>query len=441
MNQTPLFVGGYYIPYYFEIKLKTKENPKSLATLPKEIQRSYYHEWWHYLQNITTTFGVMGTWHVYDWLRQMVAFIQQAPDGLQLPLDRSQQTNLRQVQTFLNMQSGGKELNNVSFPPDEYEIADVITIRDELVEDLLPGANLGCIRLSLLHKTRATATYDFGRTAIAECMALMAEERHYGKEPLMPRYPYRIAQDLAAREYPPVADGEERQLALCDVALMHPLPGWAFYHLLQEMKNDGFSTATGEGVIDYGMAKYKQWGWDIEKQRHNAVTGLQKVVDELFQHPGYAETVHWLKTVMVMGHNLREEEPYFTLKLFRDDPFGPIMTQIWLRVGGPHCINEENERCIRLPEHLHQESAFVDAVFPQRLRVVKQFIQLLVAGMVECGLYDICANSQPPTVDGRCQTAPWERVHEKEKCPYAAAWINWGFHDRTWYINGRTVKT
>ena len=44
MNPTPLFIGGNYTPYYFEIRLKTKENLQSLMTLPNEVQRSYYHE-------------------------------------------------------------------------------------------------------------------------------------------------------------------------------------------------------------------------------------------------------------------------------------------------------------------------------------------------------------------------------------------------------------
>jgi len=382
----------------------------------------------------------MGTWHIYDWPRKMIAFIQHAPDGLRLPLDKSQQSSLRQVQTFLNTQDGDGQITTV-FPPDEYAIDSVAVTRDSLLEKLLSVASLGNIQLSLRHTSGATYPYDFGKKAVAECMAIMAEERHYGKDQEMPRYPYRVARELAAREYAPMADDEDRLFALCDTELMHPLPGWAFYHLLQEMKKEVFSGSTGESVIDYGLATYKRWGWDIEKQRENAVQGFQKAVDDLFRGDAYAETALWLKTIMVMGHNLREEDPYFALKLFQDAPFGPFMTGIWLQVGGPHCINEANERCIQLPQHLYEYPGLVDKVFPQRLRIVHQFIQLLAGGKVPCALYDICAHSQPPIVDDRCLTAPWERVNDQKKCPYAAAWINWGFHGRTWHIKGHTIKT
>jgi len=441
-NQIPEVVGE-YTPYYFEILLDTEKPLTQLDKLPLNIQRTYYHEFWHYLQNITTTYGVLGTWQAYDKLRQLLVHVLQQTGLIQLPLDGPAVEEQKSIDAFLKLQAGAGRLPADIDPivRDGYRISQIKLINDKRMQAIFPGRNLGAVQLLIDHPVSRGLGYNFGEVAISECMARMAEERHYGLVPGLERYPYRIAEDLAVRECPVVGNDQEMLFALCDVALMHPLPGYAFYRLLQEMNRDQFPQGTGEKVIDYGLQSYKKWGWDITKQRDNAIQGFQYVVDKLFHDPAYDVTVHWLKTIMVKGHNLRELDPYFALKLFRAKPFTTEMDKVWLEVGGPQAINKKWQRAIQIPADLRKIPGYVENIYPQRLRMVKQYSDLLIKGTVACNCYQICKHSLPPIVDQRCIESPWERAADVGKvCPYTASSVNWGFHGRGFIINGQQIK-
>jgi hypothetical protein len=442
LNQRQV-VPGEYTPYYFEIFLDTNSPLTELDKLPVEVQRAYYHEFWHYLQNITTTFGVLGTWQAYDRLRQLLGDLHQQNGVVTLPLYGAVPQEQQNIDAFLRLQAGSGRLP-VDINPivrNAYKISGVEVVSNQLMKTFFPGQNLGAVQLLIDHPISKGLRYNFGEVAISECMARMAEERHYGPVPGLEGYPYRVAEDLAAIQYPPVANDENSLFALCDVALMHPLPGYAFYHLLLEMRKDKFISSSGEAVTEYCLSKYKIWGWDISKQRDRALKGLHYVIDKLFHDPAYAVTTRWLKTIMVMGHNLRELDPYFALKLFRAKPFTSEMDNIWLQVGGPHTINKEWKRAIQLPAHLRAIPDFVEDIYPQRLRMVKQYSDLLSKGTVACNSYQICEHSLPPIVDQRCVVAPWERASELNRaCPYTASSIIWGLHGREFVIDGQQVK-
>ena len=149
-----------------------------------------------------------------------------------------------------------------------------------------------------------------------------------------------------------------------------------------------------------------------------------------------------VKTVIENGFEFRANNPYFFIKMFREKPFTGTMNIAWKTIGGPHCINDNFVRHIRLPEILEKKDPhYVDQVYPQRLRMIWQMHEFLVKGKVDCDLYDICSNSKPDIVDERCLTAPWERVHDQQKCPYAAAMIQWGLSHKNLVIGGVTVDT
>src|SRR5690606_19410716 len=58
-----------------------------IALLDREDQRTFFHEYTHFLQNITGGYGHSHIWHTYDRLRQMVADVQRSADKvLHLPV-------------------------------------------------------------------------------------------------------------------------------------------------------------------------------------------------------------------------------------------------------------------------------------------------------------------------------------------------------------------
>lgn len=99
---------------------------------------------------------------------------------------------------------------------------------------------------------------------------------------MLPRYPYKVAHDLALFLYPALLDNEENLFALCDVSLMHNMPGWAFFQLLNEMTAQKFIPLTGKDIIDFGYTFYDQKGWNYQGYMTKADESLQNISSQLY---------------------------------------------------------------------------------------------------------------------------------------------------------------
>jgi hypothetical protein len=61
--------------------------------------------------------------------------------------------------------------------------------------------------------------------------------------------------------------------------------------------------------------------------------------------------------------------------------------------------------------------------------VFKQIINVY-QGHQKCSLYEFCKTRPDKDITNNlCTTAPWERVKEKDLCPFAQLWKTWGLID------------
>jgi hypothetical protein len=72
---------GEYIPSYLLIILATKEPVTNIKTLDPESQRTFVHEYTHFLQNISTGFGLSHIWNTYDRNRQLISHLQKTKEN------------------------------------------------------------------------------------------------------------------------------------------------------------------------------------------------------------------------------------------------------------------------------------------------------------------------------------------------------------------------
>ena len=76
-----------YMPDYFELRLPVQQELVSLKEIPKDIQGLFFHEYIHFIQNLTTVFGLSRTWNTYDRIRQLIVSVQQEDVTIKLPYD------------------------------------------------------------------------------------------------------------------------------------------------------------------------------------------------------------------------------------------------------------------------------------------------------------------------------------------------------------------
>ena len=427
---------GTYLPAYFEVHIDTDEDLNNLHQVSQEAQGLYFHEYCHFLQDVTTTFGLLNTWNVYDRLRQYTVSVQQAVENIVIPLENAEAERQNQYIDYIKRLKGSHGITPALLE-NQFFLRRVELFNDTQINAMIPGLNAQHVHLILGHANLPDKPYGFGERAISEGMVYLIESKFYHLPP-PPRFPYFIAQELANFVYPAIGQVNELVFALCDVALMHPAPGWAYFILLIKMRDEHVVFVRGEQIIDFGMAFYTNEGWHLEDQLDTAVQGISHIASQLYQHEHFQHTLQWFLTIVARGRVVRRQHPQFFLEMYRDmSALGNALLLPWVQLGGPHCVNRQLARSIRIPGGLE---AIAGGIHPQHLLISRQFNEFLRSGKVSCDLQDICSHLEPNVTDERCEDHPWTRGTDEFGCPYAAAWAIYGFHQKRFVLPDRVIE-
>src|ERR1700742_773777 len=71
---------GQYFPSYLMVILETDRPILNIRELDPDLQRTYLHEYTHFLQNISGGFGYSHIWNTYDRARQIISQLQKSDD-------------------------------------------------------------------------------------------------------------------------------------------------------------------------------------------------------------------------------------------------------------------------------------------------------------------------------------------------------------------------
>lgn len=419
---------GKYLTSFLEIYVDTGQSLKNLALLDEGALGTYYHEYFHYLQDVTTASGLSKIWNGFDRLRQLVSVIQdKTVTEINAPMDGLVADTQRQHFDFLEDLRGSGQIGNLPMvEADTYQIAEVRQENNPKIQEYFEGSTATAIKLLLTSQGRQDRIFTFGEYAVSETMAYMVERKFFPTLNLQPRYPYRVAVDLVQCIYPAFAHKEENIFALCDVSLMNNMPGWAFFSILTHMEAAGFIPGAGEEVIDYGYRYYQEIGWDHEAYMDYADKALQHVTGELYKDDFHKGTAQLFQASIERGKLFRYISPYAILKIYKA---GTSLSFDFYRafnfLGGPMSINRDGERTLRVPYGLNWLEPISD---PAHFRVSWQLGKFLMEGLGPCSLQRSCnASHNKIGVDNRCEESPWKRATDDWGCPYAAAWVLYGF--------------
>lgn len=424
-------IAAKYLPSFFECRIPTPDTIYNLLDASANIQALWYHEYIHFLQNITTTSGLLRTWLTYDRIRQLIITVQRENESISLPLKGATVTEHTRFFQLMRKLSGGYNLEEIPSIESGYEISHIELVDDDLLQQTIKSDQPKLVKLTLSHPELNDKLYFFGEDAIAESMAYLMEARHFQIQPPL-RYPYRVAELVAQAIYLPISYDPEYMVALCDTALMHPIPAWAFHQILSAMAEQRLAIQRAEDIIDFGRKLYAQRGWNIDRQLQRARDGLQGVLQSLIptNTPIFMETKEWFSIIINRAVDLRETRYQFILKLFHA-PAGldGYMHDIVYNLGGPNCRNGINELAMLRP---HDTGLNEINIQPHWLKALEQMHNFLLMPHVarECSMLDICKAHQNDLVDHRCKTAPWIRATDGQLCPFAAAWRMYGFHEK-----------
>lgn len=428
---------GSYLTSFLRIYINTDQdlgqlNADNLGDHEKGI---FAHEYTHFLQNITSSFGQMHVWATYDLLRQYVAHIQKnGEEDLKLPLSGAIADNQRRLILVRRKMQGDDSIKQLM----EESCTKVIGhqfVKDEIFTQIYPDRNiLKHLELDLRDNKGIKMKYLFGETAVSETMAYLMELKHY-KGPKAPEYPYRACQHLGEYMGTKLLLNDELLFALCDVSLLSGFPGTMFFSIMEDLIQKNEKPNSAEAMFDYGVRYMYGNGIQVFEQYEKNMRGAVHMMSQLLPHPKMKPTVEWISYLLQYGYKTRTETPHLMINLYKEPKlFHGYWENIMMQFGNPSLHNNSNTRYFKAPFDLLEIKDIIDPIY--LIAVQEVMSRLIQKNNKQCRLYKYCANSENGLkVDDRCKNTPWERAKDEEKCAFGALWFLYGLKDKTVVID------
>lgn len=411
---------GFYIQTCFRIHIDTN------VTFMHMSEKDYSvlaHEYIHFLQDISTTYGVFNAYAISEFMKSVAEAVRQSPDGsINVPYTPDIDSDNVYANYCVRELTYGdcKEIKQIK------EIFELKNNRESL--DSKDLDSIPTVSIELKDGEDNIKKIDFGACAVMESMAYLIEQYTAPKQIDAPDYPYKSAERIVQDYYPVFGKDKFNIIALCDVSLLTSAPGHTFISLLVQFKDDGWlpkdpSDVYGK-VLDNGYkvsgskSGQKSFEEEMVELCDLAIQSLQTYFNESL--PRFRK---WIEETLMNGFALRIKKRDYMLDIARG---GNIMHNPLLKtlindlIGTPIITNSSAEGTIKSP-NVPFDSDFY--LFP----AVGEVFKLFDKGQCNCEMKDICSHNGG-AVDDKCDTAPWtHEVSAEHFCPYSLLWHNWAF--------------
>lgn len=411
---------GSYIPTFFEMHVATRDDDMTINKMSDGDATVLFHEYIHFLQDITTFYGLNNLYVQSEYLHSVVNRVK-GNLQFQVPyMIRDNKDNVLLNQKICRLTNGDSEESSF------YLVHSVDEWSDDLADDFISNPPISEIKNIVLNQNDNMRS--FGAIAIMESMAYILERLCSPNAYVSsPDYPYRAAELVAIYYDAKFGNDLLRVLALCDMSLQNSNPGLCFVNIMKLVGEGKLLFDTPESIYDYFYnrrvksvyGRVTSWQDSYNKLLDQVDTCLQDYIKGIDSLKSYHE---WINHLVDFSRDWRNNDRYFLLKMARkndlkkNDCWGYTVA----RIGSPLMVNANNHY-FKLPYDGMQEGESVEMY-----AALKEIYKLFLEGNKPCGLLTWCNDSLESTPNELCNTAPWKKVGETKLCPYAFFWRHWG---------------
>lgn len=417
-------VLGYYVPSFFEMHVDTECEDLTITNLPLRDQTVLFHEYIHFLQDITTYYGLNGIYVHSEYLHSVVNRIYRIPTAqFEVPFEiKDNNDNVLLNKQIRNFTLG--DADEIS----TFNVKQIMLDQDKLIENKY----FKSIQ-SVLIQTKTDDYISFGGIAIMESMAYIMERlcspTGYVKSP---EFPYLSAEKVAEYYSAEFAANPLMILALCDMSLQYSNPGACYVRVLDGIRAGRLAFSTPESVYDYfyaqetAMADGSESGDLLENFKLFLNIVNQQLHSYLKDLPDMDDYYAWIDHLIAFVIDWREHDRYFLLNMARTNNL--LKNNHWGKaihdIGSPLMSNNKNQYS-KIPPHGMEAEMNVEF-----FKAIYEIERLFEAGSMSCSMYEWCKKSPKSTPNELCTSAPWEKSNEEYLCPYAFTWKHWNLRNR-----------
>jgi hypothetical protein len=427
--RTELFSSaGIYAPTFLNIRIATNESLDNIFNLSPTASAAFIHEYVHFLQDITTVYGLRNIIMVVDKMKTVnLAQRESGSKVMKIPYEFN---DFKFITASYN--SSFQKIVNGTFDDTPKASIHSIIKRTEKIE-FQQEAEIEVIEVWLgANKLK----FDFGSHAVLESMAYLVEQSIYPSViPEPTQFCYHAASMIAETIYPEFSEKRTNLIALCDASLMFANPGLVFHRMLHSMRAENFLPTTYMEIYEFVFVReqqsYAQLNyWDSILNNHT-LTAISQLND-YFTIEEFDENKEWIEFTLNNANKFRHANISFFTELAEGGTLSANRTfeKLFALVGMPITTNSEGQAWFATNVS-NQEK-----VRPEILWAVNQIYNLYGnsknSRSKRCWLENWCQKTCDEKnitdyTDQRCYDNPWDRhLDGKELCTFSQVWRSWG---------------
>jgi len=409
---------GFYIPSFLYMKVDTKASLEKIFGTP--IESVFVHEYVHFLQDISTVFGLVNTSYTAEYFKSMASYIRQnnvqkisAPILPEVLKDHMVENEL----LFFGYCGDGAFISLDEWEIDFVSDKDEVKVRDKKLQKIV---------LHMRHKLYDTKKeYNFGAIAIMESLACLIERHIYHDDSCsIDNLPYGAAHHIVKALYREMSDKPWLIAAICEISLMAYHPAGIFLLLITCMKRDNFMPGTALDMFNYA----KQIKFEDESSMTDLLVSIadhaKKQIDGIFTSKLIKDGSSWFTHLVDESLKLRNSHPCFLANLLEMSSTlaKKRLLKIIDLVGVPLMFNSDDV-LFNLGNTIKKYPGII--YYP----AANEIFEIFSSGQqIRCRLNKYCESGpEDMEVDANCLSSPWYRAN---MCPFAVLWKTWDFSGR-----------
>lgn len=408
---------GTYESSYFVMTVPT-ESDIDIRNMSDEAFAVFFHEYIHFLQDITSFYGYMGIFAHGEYIRRAVNDIYRMPRQFHVPISVDDDGDFVALNKDIAELSLGDK-GDLSF----------VLIKESFIDRFQITDSFSIPELHIKAATdRGQEDIILGAYAIRENMAYLLERRCTTKYRRSYDFPYQIVEILAEHMCPGKLSDDDL-IALCDVSLQCSVPGYGLYQHLQAIADGRLVVKRPEDFYTF-LFSQKVHFLDRNMTIHKALKMSSRyAIDHLLSYVRInqlsKEYQDWVYFTFNAGVGMRIRHPFFFLDMTRGkkNKDNTFLKYIAKNIGSPQMVNSLGKR--------FQLATNRPVCRFEYLEVVRDIEKLFEEGKKKCSLRPWCKMSPDGgPVDDRCDNAPWNRCNDEQLCPYGLLWRHWNLTDK-----------
>lgn len=414
MDKDNYILRGFYKPSFFSLFINGRFN-EDYSLMSTIDLGTFVHEYIHYLQNITTTFGLRNSIFYFNYLFEVKKHIYEN-NLLELPLEVNFSDKIRRGQTIFSLCNGTNKFLNQHY--DDIKI----TIRAQEKE----GIAIDSVIIELFLSGIKMQTIVFGNSCVKESMAFLYQQ--YFDSDVQPYLiPYQAVELLCKVINPELLTDKRKIIALCTLALNSQNCGLALYELICKSKEDNNLN---------GIELYKKYLPELTVKNANkpiTVRGfLLESIDDFREYLSASINAD-LKHFGLLLDNV---------KMSADKDFIPLIEVLYKEetsnieklkllidfYGIPHIRTIDGYNFF--PQETDKKQPAIEYVelIGQRI-VLDRLLGIDKEQIGEmCSLHPQCELSETELIDDNCYGTQWKRT---QNCPFKIISDNWELDKKT----------